>query len=536
MGSHLFKVDELCLNIDKDFMQEVCERVGFIPDPSIWNPPDDYIDFPPIDELDEKVQLLYAIEADFEIDFQMNAGTFRMVVFGDNETIVHDENITVATRFQRILNYLDGKIASDGMSTLRVEFQAIASPILSFRLYGDKNAIQAYINTPNLVNMWYSFSSNKDLKNYEYFSPMPNIDNQLELTFSRAKNVIVHKIPDVPNAKKFNQNLRGSYALQKVVWLGKQYDELENVDYMLSENSTKAINPINQFSFLESYPKLYSFRECCRAMVNLKKLILPKYVDDSREINFWGLLQDCVNIEYVEYPVNMLSANIRDLYRDCSLIKKTYLPEDVPMWGSGIFYNAVSIEKVKFLHNETIQYAPTNMCRGMTAVEEIEIIGDEALWTDMSYMFYNDENLKSLKLPASLPVVTTIANMTAGCQLLTELHPIQWTITPIRAENSFTTAMYVVNQPTLRVTHFALNSVTAKNTTHINIDWANSNFSTLTSSINISGVQLDVIEIDRIFTELPAVSNNRNINVRLNPGAAACDATIATAKGWTVTK
>ena len=53
-------------------------------------------------------------------------------------------------------------------------------------------------------------------------------------------------------------------------------------------------------------------------------------------------------------------------------------------------------------------------------------------------------------------------------------------------------------------------------------------------AFNIANHQLSESEINKIFTELPATTRTATINVSGNPGAATCDPSIATAKGYTV--
>jgi hypothetical protein len=54
------------------------------------------------------------------------------------------------------------------------------------------------------------------------------------------------------------------------------------------------------------------------------------------------------------------------------------------------------------------------------------------------------------------------------------------------------------------------------------------------TAFNLSLNQLTASEINSIFTQLPLTTNVATINVSGNPGAATCDPTIATAKGYTV--
>tara|TARA_R110000868_G_scaffold314546_2_gene575479 strand:+ start:1811 stop:2260 length:450 start_codon:yes stop_codon:yes gene_type:complete len=53
-------------------------------------------------------------------------------------------------------------------------------------------------------------------------------------------------------------------------------------------------------------------------------------------------------------------------------------------------------------------------------------------------------------------------------------------------------------------------------------------------AVDVHNGALSQSAINQFFTDLPATNNTVTINVSNNPGAATCDATIATAKGYTV--
>lgn len=54
------------------------------------------------------------------------------------------------------------------------------------------------------------------------------------------------------------------------------------------------------------------------------------------------------------------------------------------------------------------------------------------------------------------------------------------------------------------------------------------------ASLDLRNNQMNTAAIDDFFTQLPTTANTVTIQVAGNPGAATCDPTIATAKGYTV--
>ena len=55
------------------------------------------------------------------------------------------------------------------------------------------------------------------------------------------------------------------------------------------------------------------------------------------------------------------------------------------------------------------------------------------------------------------------------------------------------------------------------------------------ASISYQNCNLSPTELNRIFTNLSSTGSGKTVTITGNWGAAACDRSIATGKGWTVT-
>lgn len=55
-----------------------------------------------------------------------------------------------------------------------------------------------------------------------------------------------------------------------------------------------------------------------------------------------------------------------------------------------------------------------------------------------------------------------------------------------------------------------------------------------TNALRIINHEMQATDINKMFTDLPVTSKTATINVQGNPGAATCDTSIATSKGYTV--
>jgi hypothetical protein len=56
----------------------------------------------------------------------------------------------------------------------------------------------------------------------------------------------------------------------------------------------------------------------------------------------------------------------------------------------------------------------------------------------------------------------------------------------------------------------------------------------LTRAVNISNQNHNASSLNAFFTSLGTASGTQNVTITGNPGAATCNQSIATAKGWTV--
>lgn len=168
-----------------------------------------------------------------------------------------------------------------------------------------------------------------------------------------------------------------------------------------------------------------------------------------------------------------------------NLVEFTY-PSNVPKAYSSLFSNLPALKKINLpsVYNLANGSAINTLFGGYGA-ENVEEITEEVIWGTNVHTF-NSTYLKKLKR---------------------------------------------LNQPTLRLSALSCSGSTTvpRSLEYIEIDWANSTF---TSLIDLMYNNLDATELNRIFTSLPSMT--QTIRVTGNPGAATCDPSIATAKGWTV--
>ena len=140
-------------------------------------------------------------------------------------------------------------------------------------------------------------------------------------------------------------------------------------------------------------------------------------------------------------------------------------------------------------------------CASLTSVPAL----DTSKSTGFAYMFYNCSSLTSV--PAlDTSKSTTFADMFYNCSSLATVPQLD----------------------TSRGTDFAYMFYNCSSLTQIGIYG-------FRYSISISDCKLDADALNAFFTQAGTASGSQTITITGNPGAEACDKSIATNKGWTVT-
>ena len=181
---------------------------------------------------------------------------------------------------------------------------------------------------------------------------------------------------------------------------------------------------------------------------------------------------------------------------------------------------------------------------GLTAVcQELQACTLPTSWksvTTTSYMFNNCSSLSSIVLPTSWGSVTTVLSMFNGCYSLKTITGLDYLGHQSLATNGtdlLKDCQYL--QGTLTVAAF-LSKIGIYGTsayllqcTGIRLTNAKSTFGGTSPQVNVSYTSLDATALNTLFGDLPTLTG-KTITITGCPGAATCDTSIATAKGWKV--
>ena len=146
--------------------------------------------------------------------------------------------------------------------------------------------------------------------------------------------------------------------------------------------------------------------------------------------------------------------------------------------------------------------------------------------TDMTSAFAGCYGLKSITL--NVPTITSLSTTFDGCNSLRRAE----VIAPAAASAAYLfRGCALLTDVTLRTAAGA----SRNNTYHRSdmISWIN-DLSASTMTVSVSYCNLNAAALNKIFTDLGTVTSG-TITISYAPGAATCNRSIATTKGWTVT-
>ena len=212
------------------------------------------------------------------------------------------------------------------------------------------------------------------------------------------------------------------------------------------------------------------------------------------------------------------------MFRDMAMLREVDLGGVQPTSLSNWFNGCRRLEKI------------TGLDTSLAASFSLAFYNCEALrdfsWisfakaTDMTSTFVSCLELKTITINA--PTITTLSATLDGCTSLRRAVVIA--PAAISAANCFR-GCPLLTDVTLHTAATA--SRTSTYTRSNMVSWIN-DFSGLSAVVSVDSCNLNAAALNQIFTDLGTVTSGV-ITITSTPGAATCNRSIATAKGWTVT-
>ena len=333
----------------------------------------------------------------------------------------------------------------------------------------------------------------------------------------------------------------------------------QNIKGMFQNCTALRNGPEYEVSDLFSFPEAifaYDLFNGCTSLVNV-----PKIIRLNKATHIYNMFYGCANI--IDPPIEItapLAQQTGSLFYGCTKLNRPPASLSFPeaLAANNMFYQ----------------------CNSMIVCPEMDL----PKATNLSYMFCGCSSLTST-LPYEFPCATSINSFYRQCNSLVTIAPLKvggascdmnyffyesssvlntayfpevvnggtltWNTHCFRHEigNTFrkfentvdclggNTYVDYIFSPTyleeIKIKNFSgtLTVTNRANLTSVRLFTPSENI----GNLNFSGCNLSGDALNQLLTDLPSVPEPRTINIRNNPGALACDTSIATAKNWVVT-
>lgn len=292
-----------------------------------------------------------------------------------------------------------------------------------------------------------------------------------------------------------------------------------------------------------------TFRECR----SLKSIVLPNNAQNTLTL-MDNMCTGCFKLRSIVLPTSMTAlTTLNQVFQNCVSLESVVFPSSLSALTivSNIFTNCQSLETITL--PTTVGNIGNTFASGFQncfRIKEIVMPTTFGTITSLSTTFQNCYSLKNITFGTTQLVgINTIANAFNNCYALTGITNSDY----IGNNSTLVGNTTYVNGTTTGTGSRSLQSLSFSckfSKLELQGTGSGSNASQLTSlrllnngagqyagttpQINVSYTSMDATALNQLFTDLPTITA-KTITVVGCPGAATCNTSIATAKGWTVT-
>ena len=526
-------------------------------EPGAYIRPKEWSNLPVISEGEQKFSGVYAIfdndENYVSFTFTTNSGTYT-VDWGDGTTTTHTSGVAAQKLYNRTTYAaLSSSVYSNNVTSYKtlvitVTPTTVGAQLLTLDLSVKTtlvNAIQYYtqnwldirMSAPNMTSA--TFSAPGQGTNTTRTTMLTQLEwiGQAALTnftFSGCQSLVrVISFPSTRNvsAGNWSSKFHSCYRLQYVLPSMVETTNATSLNFLFYRCHDLRVVPALDTRNVTSMQQMFYY---CRSLRTVP------YMDTSKCTNLNGLFLDCNNLEEIPDLDTREATNLGSLFQGCISVKK---------WPKSLN----TAKNTNFASMFT-------SCANMIVAPEMNTSNA----TNTSSMFAQCWNLRTLlgNCGASFYDLSKVTTTNGMFIYNWNLENIPQFITSTSLTN--TNNMFRENQNLIEIKGFTTSAVTDANfmfnschsakkigtfnlSSNLSANWA-STFSNLTSlteigltganqTFSIANCMLGPTALNNIFTGLQTVGSARTITVTGNWGTAAAGycASIATAKGWTVT-
>jgi hypothetical protein len=481
------------------------------PDPATYCPANGYYDpnvpipynpdpaIPAIVPNDGEIILLMSTALDAAINTYVSISDLtqaRYTIYGANDTVIYTTTVNNNTTFFYEFPSSGGILLSNGFYAFKVVITAATTGTITVFRFMTKSAyapngwpvLEAHIKCPTLTSLESAFLNQKALRyvkfygNHNSLTLIGNIVNGCSSLQEFHADVQMNALTSISYAF----NLTSAIEL---ITLPPTMNFVTNASYAFQSCGLKYCPPLPN-----ALPENITARQM---MYNMARCAGTVYVPD---------MPKCTDMVYVASLMPLVTKII--CRGSC-----------IPNTGSAIssFANCASVREIEM-----------GISWGEVGVN----------WS-YGYVVEGCPSLTKLTLPLYMKGIAP-GNSTPFTQYgnfsCIELTTADWTDCTPFAFSLGLGKITSLNQPTLKVTNLSIAGSASRPSKleYIEINWAGSSFPNSAGAITLGYNNLSAAELNRIYTALPAGGGTTTITASNNPGYAASDKTIATAKGWIV--
>jgi len=252
---------------------------------------------------------------------------------------------------------------------------------------------------------------------------------------------------------------------------------------------------------------------------------------------------NCVDLQSCVIPTFASVSNTSNMFASCYALSSITLPTS---WGSVsntsyMFASCYALSSITLPTSWGSVSNTSNMFASCYALSSITLPTSWGSVSNTSNMFSYCRALSSITLPTSWGSVSNTSNMFSHCHSLKYINNIDYLgsisvacdFTDFAKNCEFLQTTTTIASLISKIGIYGASGYKLK-VTSIRLTNASSTFGGSSPQVNVSYTDLDATALNTLFGDLPTLTG-KTIVITGCTGAATCDTSIATGKGWTVT-
>lgn len=501
--------------------------------PAPWVRPDDWLDMPAVSTGQKSVVLLVAVFEHSPNYITLSAQGAYTVNWGDGSSSVNASSGVVSHK----------EIAWADISAGTLSERGYRQALVTVTPQGAGSLTSISLTTKHTSQPVYNFTSTLVLEMQVSGSAFTTINmNSSGATLQMVHNLL-ERITFHEGAKFTSGVLGHCYSLQSIEGLNTtgrtsfaqmfQYCRMLHTIPPLQTATCTSMLQAFQYSGVEFFEEPLVLPACtdmgsmfydCKALRHA-----PEITTDASLTTVSGMFFGCTDLESVELFDTSAVTVFATMFQGCANLK------EVPLFNTGagtnfsnMFNGCRALRELPLFDLGSAVFL-SGFCNSMILLEEVP------QW-DTSAAQYFDSMFESCKVIKTIPALDTsaalfLSRMFYACDQLEQVPVLNAGLaTQVGSMFRFCPALREIP---------AMNFAAATTVTDLcaaSYGIRRFRATGLTRGFSVTQCAMSAAALNELFTNLGTASGAQTITATSNPGSATCDPTIATAKGWTVSR